>query len=199
MKQQQQPEPQRRPHPDSSGPAAAAWRWCTRAAQQSPGRGISTVVAKSTRPGLEPGPRRPCTAVRSLQCARRNAVHARLLRPMRNMEGASAGAAGEAASPPCKPAPRVHAAGRIASAATTDHTAIHAERRDVAAAERRLMVTAPGGCRRLGRRISRKLDGTASQIDVTLRRAPPQALWHQNQRGYHRGRRDNPARAIDPP
>ena len=83
-------------------------------------------------------------------CARQNAVHARLLL-MRNMEDASVGAAGEAASTPSKPTPRSHAAGSIASAATTDHTAIHAERRDVAAAERRLMVTPTDRYERLGR------------------------------------------------
>jgi len=172
----------------------------TNAAQQSP-RNTHRRQQLDT-PGLEPEPRRSCTAMQSLQCAQRHAIHARLLRllrPMRNMEGASAGAAGEAASPPSKPAPRSHAAGRIASAATKDHTAIHAERRDVAAAERRLMVTPTDRYERLGRRISVKLDDTASQITKEMRRAPPHSLWRQNQRRCHRRRRDNPARALDPP
>ena len=132
-------------------------------------------------------------------CARQNADHARLLRLMRNMEDASAGAAGEAASTPSKPTPRSHVAGSIASAATTDHTAIHAERRDVAAAERRLMVTPPSGFGRLGRRKASLLPCPHSHFAVKIRRAPPQAQWYQNQRGDMAARRDNPARALDPP
>ena len=72
-------------HPGTaSAPAAAACLWCTSAAQQSSKTERPTVGSNSTRPGLEPEPRRSCMAVRSLQCARRNAIRARLLRPMRS-------------------------------------------------------------------------------------------------------------------
>ena len=98
----------RSPSPwDGSGPAAAACLWCTSAAQQSSKTERPTVGSNSTRPGLEPEPRRSCMAVRTAMRAAKcyscasAASHEKYGRP-------SAGAASEAASPPSKPEPRSH-------------------------------------------------------------------------------------------